>query len=374
MPYRYQKLILIIAIASGLLLSPIATHAQTSGGNPNPSSPEVSNHKLYLPITAERTREAYPIMLGVYPYNWWAPNPDGVISNEFIPLDRWTGKRTSLAGVYHNLLDTNRYINITYLLGRLWDQGYTPFINLYANVSAYAIASGSLDDTILAWATAYAEYARQGNRTAFLAPLYEMNGNWYPYSGNPANFISAYRRIVNLFVQAGVPSEAMLWVFAPNGWSKSGMPGFEEYYPGDAYVDAVGLSSYNYGYLPDNYPRWSTAQEIYGPYLDRIRVMAPNKPIIIAQTGTTAETASGYNVSAKNTWLYDAYQYLANQVNLIGIVYYNANVPDKGMVSDWLFYQNNQVEYFTGYRDGAMNDAYQYIAPQDILHTYFPDH
>jgi hypothetical protein len=102
--------------------------------------------------------------------------------------------------------------------------------------------------------------------------------------------------------------------------------------------------------------------------------MAPNKPIIIAQTGTTAETASGYNVSAKNSWLYDAYQYLANQVNLIGIVYYNANVPDKGMVSDWLFYQNNQVEYFTGYRDGAMNDAYQYIAPQDILHTYFPDH
>ena len=111
---------------------------------------------------------------------------------------------------------------------------------------------------------------------------------------------------MTIFEQEGVPSSSVQWVFAPNGKSSTGWPSFEDYYPGDSLVDVVGFSSYNFGFHPNLYPasyrKWSTPDYVFTDHVSRMRVMAPSKPVFIAQTGTSAYGPNGYDESQKNQW------------------------------------------------------------------------
>jgi hypothetical protein len=313
-------------------------------------------YAIYLPVMQGPPP---PVMVGLYPKSWWAPNPKDVLDKEFLAADDWVGKRSSIAGVFHSLQDQNLKGNVVYLLGEIWDCGYTPFVNMYARVSAYAIASGEIDANIRAWARAYLEYVQGGDRMAFLAPLQEMNGDWVPYGQDPGNFKIAFKRIQNIFSQEGVPRDSVRWVFAPNGWSE--VP-FEDYYPGGQLVDVVSFSAYNFGYHPDNrYPKWKTPEETYAPYLQRMHQMAPTKPIFVAQTGTTAYTAHGWDAGAKDNWLRDAYNYLANVPGLKAIVYYNADTNNY----DWTIFKAEKVHY-SGYPEAIIHPPFEYISPDEL--------
>jgi beta-mannanase len=301
-----------------------------------------------------------PMLLSVYNVGW--PGQQSTYDNEVRPLDNWAGKRSSMIGTYIDLEVPDYTTHIKNQLQRIWDNGYTPFINLPSKRSASRIASGFIDNAIRSWARAYKQFAQEGgSRRAFIAPLQEMNGTWVPYGKDPTNFRNAYARIKNIFAQEGVPVDSVWWTFAPNGYGDA----FEKYYPGDNSVDVVAFSSYNFGYNPHNsFPRWETALQIYKPYLDRMRVMAPTKPIIIAQTGTTAYTSSGYNVEAKNQWLRDSYAYISDYPGLLGIIYENA-VNAQGY--DWPFYvPNDPSKQFQGYVDAVANPDICYISPNQL--------
>jgi beta-mannanase len=200
---------------------------------------------------------------------------------------------------------------------------------------------------------------------AYIAPLPEMNGDWVPYRQDPANYILAFKRIRNIFSQQNVPAASVRWVFAPNGWSEAGQE-FEKYYPGDAYVDVVSFSAYNFGFSTSSqYSTWESPQDVFGPYLARMRSMAHSKPIFIAQTGTTAQYPSmgAYSTSMKNAWLHDAYVYLSNYPGVRAIIYFNMKNSQN---IDWPFYPNGLTTY-TGYRDGVRAGKFQYIAPSNLL-------
>jgi beta-mannanase len=179
---------------------------------------------------------------------------------------------------------------------------------------------------------------------------------------DPANFKLAYSHIQTIFNQEGVPHSSVKWVFAPNGYSGEGNPGFEYYYPGDNKVDVVAFSSYNFGFSPYVvYKGWKTYQQLYTPYLDRIRLMAPSKPIFIAQTGTTAYTVpNGVDNAAKDQWLRDTYNYLASYKGVRAIIYFNMEYD-----VEWQIYWPG-VDAFVGYKDGVANNAYGYISPEEL--------
>lgn len=354
----------IVILALFAFANPLKAHAGQSIEPNNSSSADGESasqgFSIFVPIV---TGPPPPVMLGLYPQNWWAPNPKDVLENEFLAADDWVGKRSSIAGIFHSLQDTNLKGNVIYLMGEIWDCGYTPFVNMYAKVSAYDIASGKIDASIKAWAQAYREYVQDGDRMAFLAPLQEMNGDWVPYGQDPTNFKIAFKRIQNIFAQQGVPRESVRWVFAPNGWSEGAT--FEEYYPGDEYVDVVSFSAYNFGHHPDNpYPKWKSPEQTYGPYLKRMRQLAPGKPIFVAQTGTTAYTAGGWDSGEKNEWLRDAYTYLASSPGVRAIVYYNANTKNY----DWTIFKPGKVKY-SGYAQAAKELNFRYISPEELKNT-----
>lgn len=95
----------------------------------------------------------------------------------------------------------------------------------------------------------------------------EMNGEWVLYSSHKVGkdtdlFIDCWKYIYNKFKEQGVDN--LIWVWNPN---EKAFPDFSYnnylcYYPGNEYVDIVGLTSYNTG----NYYRgeeWRSFSECY---------------------------------------------------------------------------------------------------------------
>ena len=118
------------------------------------------------------------------------------------------------------------------------------------------ISSGAEDDVlrgvVQAWQSA-------GISTIYLRPGYEMDGNYMPWSmGNDAqsvaSWVAAFQHISE--VTKSVPGENVEIVWNPALTNVSPVP-VPDAYPGDQYVDVVGLDIYNSLY-PFDLTDWST--------------------------------------------------------------------------------------------------------------------
>jgi hypothetical protein len=146
-----------------------------------------------------------------------------------------------------------------------------------------SIANGGSDAYIRKFAQAAAAFGQP----IALSFAHEMNGNWYPWGttgkgATAADFVAAWRHIHNLFAQAG--ADNVIWVWDPNDISPVPDVQLEPYWPGDAYVDWVGIT----GYLAIDGPQ--TFDELYDPTMEQMSQFTGNKPFIIAET--SVETGS----------------------------------------------------------------------------------
>jgi mannan endo-1,4-beta-mannosidase len=70
-------------------------------------------------------------------------------------------------------------------------------------------------------------------------PFHEMNGDWFWWcSQDPEAFIKLWRQMFDYFTRTKGLNN-LLWVYAPNHGPKT-----VDYYPGDHYVDLIGLDAY----------------------------------------------------------------------------------------------------------------------------------
>ncbi|WP_341528799.1 glycosyl hydrolase [Nostoc sp. UHCC 0302] len=300
-----------------------------------------------------------PLLLGLYASDYLGTQ--GVIDKQLRQIDQWAGKRHSIAGFFFDIEDSNPGYNIPVSLEQLRQNGYTAFINLKSSHLASEIARGDLDKSLQKVAKAYAKWTSRGEgRMAFIAPLQEMNIPGERYSKDPKNFKLAYQRIYKIFKEAGVSPKAVRWVFAPNGWSENDEHRFENYYPGNEQVDVVAFSAYNWGYCSNSsWKHWSNSQEVFEPYIKRMRSMAPSKPIFIAQTATTSNTKNGSDQAAKDQWFRDSYTQLAG-MGVQAILYFNINKE-----CDWSVYSQSGGKS-AGYKDVVANPTFGYLSPADL--------
>jgi hypothetical protein len=348
----------------------------SSTGHPVVAQTGANEYHSYLPILMDDSYFGFSSdekFVGLYMMK--NDNSEGVYWIDenvklYMPLaDRLAGKKHSVVATFASLKAKDQDGELGRQLEALWQAGYLFFINFPSTWTSYDIAAGTYDSYLRNTAGAYARWANQGDgRIAFIAPLPEMNGAWTSYGGNPANFKLAYRHFITIFAEQGVTRDKVWWVFAPNGGSTPGNE-FENYYPGDDVVDVVAFSSYNYGYCHVTYPwgRWQNYDTLYKPFLERIQLMAPWKPVIIAQTGTTAEfqAAGEFNVTEKNNWLKTNYEYLSQQPQFLGILYFDYN--QSPTYCNWRILPGTT---FTGYTEGVASPAYQYLdatAMHDII-------
>jgi beta-mannanase len=151
-----------------------------------------------------------------------------------------------------------------------------------------------------------------GSRTAsnfFIRFAHEMNGTWYPWQvddGQQANFIASWKRYYNL-VQANFPGAKLVW--CPNAGTTSdpahghthtyGYP--DELWPGDAYVDVVGVDSYNRDpWVNDTTSFNNKMNSDSGMETYRVFAQQHNKPMAISEWANASVNNGGGGGDAPN--------------------------------------------------------------------------
>ncbi len=229
--------------------------------------------------------------------------------------------KATFAGRFHVVTEADHqadgYNTIT-PLEYAWRAEATPFSNVVVEASAASIANGDHDAAIAHWASNVKSWLdRGGDRSLIIAPLQEMNGNWVQFGCDPANFKIAYRKFYDAFKALGVGETQVRWAFAPHGWTTPGCGSIASYYPGDAYVDIIGISAYNFSGVSGS--PWSSPYQAMIDPINEVRAIAPHKPVIIAQT---ASTPTGGD---KHQWVRDLFTFTTDDPNIVGFVWFNIN-------------------------------------------------
>jgi beta-mannanase len=118
--------------------------------------------------------------------------------------------------------------------------------------------------------------------------MHEMNGNWYPWSvdtnGNSARtFVAAWRHVHDLFTQAGATNVSWVWTINTFTGLHESARRIGAFYPGDAYVDWVSMTGFNWG----TSNTWNTWQGVDEIFRDAYRALVRfEKPIMISEIGT----------------------------------------------------------------------------------------
>jgi len=136
---------------------------------------------------------------------------------------------------------------------------------------------------------------------------HEFNGNWYPWgiannNADPSLYVSAYQHVHHLVQAAGARN--VQWVWAYNNGSSPDAPYNDPAgaYPGDKYVDWIGIDGYNWGFGPSWDPtgdHWTSFDATFATAYAKARSVAPNKPVMLG------EFASSEDGGDKAQWLKD---------------------------------------------------------------------
>ena len=150
----------------------------------------------------------------------------------------------------------------------------------------------------------------------FACEMNEVSSRWYTEDCD--TYIRSFRRVADIFHQYA-PNCAMVW--SPNFYPADNM---EYYYPGDKYVDYVGISAY-YEYAPETDPlQQGIDRSRFEAILDTIvGLYGHKKPIIVSEGGASYyHPASGQDItSIASTQIYNFLTYLPIKYPQVSAMY-----------------------------------------------------
>jgi hypothetical protein len=190
------------------------------------------------------------------------------------------------------------------------------------------IAAGKYDAYINAWALE----AKNTNNTLFIRLGHEMNDPyrypWGPQNNKPADYVAAWIHVHEIFDRIGATNIKWIWSPHPSyGW-------FDAYYPGDKYVDWVGVNILNYGTVAA-WSKWWSFKEMFGSHYDELAKYG--KKIMIAEFGSLVVGGD------RSKWFQDA---LANlpidypAVKSLLFFNYSTDQTTTQQVVDWTFHSD----------------------------------
>lgn len=208
------------------------------------------------------------------------------------------------------------------------------------------ILNGQYDDYLIQMA----QDIKGWNQPLIIRLAHEMNLNRYHWGGtldqfnsdSPKQYIQMFRYIVNLFHTHGL--ENVLWAFCPNVDSVPNQPWNtpRHYYPGDEYVDLLGMDGYNWDITEEMAKErkqtwakpWISFQELFGHLYQDLKTIAPHKPILVFETASVDRKGE-----QKSKWIKEAIE-TAKKWNLLGIIWFQIHKEE-----DWRINQNNDAAY-----------------------------
>jgi hypothetical protein len=174
------------------------------------------------------------------------------------------------------------------------------------------IADGAFDSYLTEWAKGIKDLAYP----VAIRFAHEMNGYWYPWcesaNGNQrGDYVAAWRHVHDLFERIGAAN--VIWVWSPNVVYENATP-LSQLYPGDDYVDWVGLSGY---YGTAGMETYQSFEQIYRPTLAALKTLS-KRPIVVTETAAT--DAQG----RKAEWITDFLRTLPKHPEIIGFLWYES--------------------------------------------------
>ena len=164
----------------------------------------------------------------------------------------------------------------------------------------------------------FAAGAKKFGRPVFVSFGHEMNSAWYPWSGNPALYIKAYR-----YVHAKISKEHgacnVTWVWNPDvDLEKAGLE-IDKYYPGDQFVDWVAVDGYN---TEDRGASWKTCSQLFSGKIKELA--AYKKPIMIGEFASDANRPRDEKIQ-KPQWVAECVDYFVREKRIKAYVYFNVD-------------------------------------------------
>jgi hypothetical protein len=166
-----------------------------------------------------------------------------------------------------------------------------------------AMAAGDFDAEYTADAQSFLARGYTANNL-ILRPMWEFNGAFYPHSivtsvnpGGAADYVTGWRRMVDR-IRALIPGMRFDWSSLRLTLSEAAV---EAAYPGDAWVDYIGMDAYNWRSSTDDLNlRWTrlvqggtTAGSSVGLQWHRDFAVAHSKPMTFAEWGVTRRPIGG---------------------------------------------------------------------------------
>jgi hypothetical protein len=258
----------------------------------------------------EATRELFErVFAPDAPMQWGIFNP-GFIDDDLFYLEAFFEYE------FHFLLSYTEYTSdYRTLLARAREYGRTVVLTWQTPLHPspgrnymYRVLDGYFDDFFHSYARAIAEHAEP----ILFRPLNEMNGDWclysaFHYSMDTSLFRAVWRHIWYIFEYNGANANS-IWVWNPESHSFPRFNWNHEllYYPGDRYVDVVGLTAYNTGtFYHWVGERWREFAELYDNLYARYTKIH-GQPLMIP------EFASASMGGDKEQWVIDMFAHFHN--------------------------------------------------------------
>ena len=163
-----------------------------------------------------------------------------------------------------------------------------------------AIASGSYESYV----RQFFQAAKDWGGPVLLRFAHEMNGNWYPWDGahnggsaGPASYKKAWTYIYDVKQAVGADNVKLVWCPNNSDQPAESWNAAVNYYPGDAYVDWLGMDGYNWGW-----ERWQSFDEVFSDIYTKLTALSA-QPLLIGEFASGTKEAD-----EKAAWITDAFE------------------------------------------------------------------
>jgi hypothetical protein len=314
---------LIIGVLVGVL---IIVFRSPSGKTPPPLPPLTTAGSL--PVQKPKPKAPklppYPVFAGEVkvlappsPLIYHTAHPDFgpvealVTSKRVLAFEQLSGKKLAWASFADNWFTGIRFPASH--AEAIWAAGVVPMIRVMPRVnfnngcggpySLRALLSKRFDKQL----DRYAASVAATHIPVMIDFLPEPNGNWFPWSGvcnGGASGVTLYQAVWKKFEGIFRQEHALnvTWVYHPDtldlphdSWNT-----INAYYPGDRYIDWVGVSNYG-SQRPTNY--WSSLSQTFPTAYAGLEAATPHKPVALLETGVV----DGVPGHSKAQWIADAF-------------------------------------------------------------------
>jgi beta-mannanase len=312
-----------------------------TGGPSNDPDPTIP---VDVPTKAEVLAQQsrwYGLYTAQSPFNW----------AEYDQVSQQVGKSTNMVGYFQGF---DQDFNAD-AVQRSWTNGRVPLLtwetapaqsgNDQKYIPGYTngdITGGAFDDYL----TKYAKALKSNGQPVVIRLDHEMNGTWYNWADGttqqnaPGSFVAMWQHVHDVFQREGA-NDYVIWNWAPTRIDALGNAKYQTldylkaYYPGDDYVDWVGMSGY-YRKAAES-PTYATT---FAATIAQLRQVAPDKRILLSEVGAT-ETGAAITDGQKARWITSLFDALADPANsdVIGFAYFSETattiVDGARTTNDW---------------------------------------